>query len=925
MVVTSPEEPQLANIPLLFGIDLTKPGESLDRVQSLSPDQRRRTTLLVTAALEDRESVDEVEQIIDRLITSVRGTSPLRALGLRLANASPSIEGYGIKRLAVKSQGLGVADRLLVAPPAIASLAPLYQTGAQAYFDEILVASSLLEEAAAWLHEKDPAKRIAAIVGPREDGILYEGSAALAAGATIAFLTTRAANGAAIERFNREMAGDHAVDTAAGVEILDRSGRALDQEAIVFVRGEDLRSVIVVPDERESWRIASLAGDDFLDPKRVSATGASPLRDTGAKEGRFLIAIAPSDEPWFLTVGRPNLTDASITRETIEITTQRGISVEEIIRNHQAWHAHQKSIEPRYIAWNETKLRFGIGPGGDTIEATIGGELFSDPRGLSDWVWREFFINGVRWKYGRIPELPIIQPEKVTKIPLDIQLTNDYRYQLVGETNVRGHRVYEVRFDPPADAARDIPLYRGTVWIDTRNWARIRIAMVQLNLTGEILSNEERVDFTPFDSVTGAMVTAHEADQPSGSSLVWLPVAVGAQQVLSTAGRATVVLRSTDLSRFELHPETFDERHRQASASDHRMVRETEAGLRYLERTGDGQRVVKDGFDTARLFLLGGLHHDAGLEFPVVPLGGLDYFNFDLWNRGLQTNIFFAGVILAANLTDPSFRNSRTSVGADLFGIAIPFENSMYREGEEHRGETVKALPVKLTGRIGRPIFGFGKIDLAVELAHESYQRAEDTAVDFAIPSDTFVITPSLHLRYDRAGYSLAGSYERGERSTWTPWGDLGEYDESQRDFSRYGLSLSRAFFLPNFQRIGVELDYLGGTDLDRFSKYELGFFGASRVRGIQSGSVRAERAVMAHLSYGFVFSRQLRIEAFYDHALVDDRFSGIRREPFQGVGIGGQTIGPKGTILRFDLGKTVGRNAQDDFVANVIFLKIFG
>ena len=73
-----------------------------------------------------------------------------------------------------------------------------------------------------------------------------------------------------------------------------------------------------------------------------------------------------------------------------------------------------------------------------------------------------------------------------------------------------------------------------------------------------------------------------------------------------------------------------------------------------------------------------------------------------------------------------------------------------------------------------------------------------------------------------------------------------------------------------------------------------------------------------------FVFSDQFRIESYYDYALVTDRTAGYDREPFQGVGIGGQTIGPWGTLVRLDIGKTVGRNAQSGFVANVVLLKLF-
>ena len=119
-------------------------------------------------------------------------------------------------------------------------------------------------------------------------------------------------------------------------------------------------------------------------------------------------------------------------------------------------------------------------------------------------------------------------------------------------------------------------------------------------------------------------------------------------------------------------------------------------------------------------------------------------------------------------------------------------------------------------------------------------------------------------------------------------------------------------------------MNYLDGKNLDRFSKYELGFFGSQRVHGVQSGSVRAERAFIGHLSYGFVLSEQFRLEAFYDHAVLDDTTAGLRRAPFQGLGIAGQTVGPYGTLLRLDIGKTIGRNSQDGFVANVVFLKLF-
>ena len=47
--------------------------------------------------------------------------------------------------------------------------------------------------------------------------------------------------------------------------------------------------------------------------------------------------------------------------------------------------------------------------------------------------------------------------------------------------------MYVVRFVAPQNAPESLPLYRGTVWIDTRTWAIVRLSMVQMHLACEVL------------------------------------------------------------------------------------------------------------------------------------------------------------------------------------------------------------------------------------------------------------------------------------------------------------------------------------------------------------------------------------------------------------------------------------------------------
>lgn len=886
-----------------------------------APANAAQTALVVEYAIEgEKDPLVQIEEHTKTIIDWAGSHGPFDSLGVSVTTTDPALAAFAVKRLAVTAQGLDVAKRIVL--PQNQDLIALFDNGAGGYFDAVIVEPAQIASTLAVLAERDPAKKIYAVVTIESPNAIFDLAKALSAGAARAY-ANGAADPAALAQFNRSMTGDWAYDSTSKIAVLDAKGSEIEMPVLSFVRGEDLRTMLIPRGDAAAPSILALPVDRYMKPRRVDAAGEREITDTGKRANRLLVGSPKTTKPYAVVVEYAEKPNRNVTRESISVATERGISVEEVIRNHQAYDAYQESIQPRYIARNTTKLRFEIGNGGDALETAISGDYFSDPNGRADWVWSEFLINGVKWKYGRIPELPLIQPEKVTQLPLDLHLTNEYRYELVRTTDLLGYRTYEVRFAPPKNAPENLPLYRGTVWIDARTWARVRISMIQLNLSGEVLSNEERVDFVPFSRDTKQPLTNAEAASTDARALIWLPVEVGAQQVISAAGRANVIQRATTFTNFRLEPQEFETLLAQVSSSDARMVRETSAGLRYLEKRG-GERVVKEGFDTSQLFMLGGIHHDAGLEFPVVPLGGVDYFNFNLANRGIQTNVFFAGVVIAANATKPSVAGTRMNVGADFFGIAVPTSSAVYRGGEERVEETVRALPTSLSLRAGHPVLQFGKIDVSLGIDHAFYSEGEDTADGYLIPSDTFTIRPGINGTYARRGYTLSGFYEYARRTKWEPWGNLAEFNPNQKSYTRFGGSVGKSFFLPKFQRISIDMNYLDGKRLDRFSKYELGFFGAQRVHGVKSGSVHAGRAILAHLSYGFVFSQQFRLEALYDHALIDDEDAGLTREPFQGIGIAGQTVGPYGTLLRLDIGKTIGRNAQGGFVANVVFLKLF-
>ncbi len=890
--------------------------------ESLEPSDRARLVLVIDLN-ELGEDLGVIDQRLRQIAQSIAEGGSVAAAGLVVPSQPSANFGWAARRFSVLLQSEKAANGMIVAPAAVSSLDALVPMDVVPYFDIILVDSIPVEEALLWTVEHDPSKRIHALVNVTNLNPLFDAATALAAGATVAYLPPDSVDQTVVASVDGVLTGDWAADSTSSSTMLSSKGEDdASQQTVTFVRGEDLRTLVIPSGSAAGATILSVDGRDLSNPRLIRRE-ITPATDTGERGGRLLVGIPAPDSPFALLFDRPRIDDPSIQREEVDVAGVRTVPVEEIVRAHQAYWDFQRDKQPLYIANNQTSLRFSIGTSGDVVESTIRGPQFFSPS-TSDWLWEELYINGVRWKYGRIPELPLIQPEKVTQMPLEIHLSGDYRYQLIRETERDGYQTWEVGFEPPLDAPDSLPLYRGRVWIDKRTNARVALSMVQLHLSGDVLSNEETISYAPFNRNDWTLLTVEQSKSRDPRELLWLPVRIAAQQTFSVAGRSTPILRSTDFSSFEIEPDHFEERRLEAHASQFRMVRDTERGLRYLEPGEGDERVVQEGIDSSRLFLLGGLQHDDGLEYGVLPLGGVDYFNFDLFDRGIQTNVFFAGVILAANATDPSFMGSRFNVGVDAFALAIPFENSIYRGGEEVEDEAIEAHPFSFSLRAGHPFAEFGKIDASIGMTWVKFGRAETTREDYGIPADTLVLSPALNIRYDRWGYSVATYYEYNTRSDWEPWGVLAEYSDEQKDFDKFGASISKSFHLPNFQRISAGLEWVGGNDLDRFSKYSIDFWGSTRVRGFSSSSVKAEEGWFAHLSYGLVLSDQLRVEAFYDAARLDDEVSGYDGEIFQGVGLAGQTIGPWGTLIRFDVGKSVGDNSQDGVVASVLFLKLF-
>ncbi len=599
------------------------------------------------------------------------------------------------------------------------------------------------------------------------------------------------------------------------------------------------------------------------------------------------------------------------TRAAVDVGATRGLSAEEIIARERAWDAGQRAKYETYSANLDTSLRFRIAEFQDSLDLTIRGPYFAAKGKPADWVWQEFFLNGVRWKGRTIPRLPILQPEKVTTLPLDIRLSEDYHYELSGETTIEERPAYRIDFRPKG-AAADKPLYRGTAWIDRETFALLRRESIQLNLKGDTLSNVQ---------------TEYYRAVPSRPEVV-LPLEIRGQQVFSTAGRVTAIERYVVMSDVLIDPPDFASRLAEAYASKLQIVRDTDQGLRYLvpDKANPAERVVENGMTRRSLFGLTGVFYQRSSDYPF-PLLGLQYFDFDLFGKQKQLSVFFAGVLLFANYSDPAFLGTRMDLGADLYGQAIPFVEQSYRGGEEILSERVKHLTEFGQVNLGLPIGPYFKTSLGLFGQWDNFQRDSDTGPNFVTPVDTMTYGAELRLAWNQDGYNLVAKGSYASRDHWEPWGDSATsgYDPSQKTYWKYSAELTKGFYFSKFRKLGVSVSYLDGQRLDRWSRWDFGPFTTTKLAGFPSGSVRADSAILNNLSYGVNLGEVLRFGINYDQALVTEKLAGYDHTYFSGAGLDLETNGPwDNTRIRIETGYPVVAHGVKGLTLNFNFLKVF-
>jgi hypothetical protein len=592
--------------------------------------------------------------------------------------------------------------------------------------------------------------------------------------------------------------------------------------------------------------------------------------------------------------GRPMLVDfngeaSEVFAQRSEVAAERLLSVEEIIARHRVQQAAQDLRLQHYSARVLMEQHFRptvADPGYDVVTEN---RFFSGRDGV-EWEELSFSVNGSHWGPDR-PPFPLLQAEKVLSLPLQLRFGSDYRYRLDGVERVDGFDCYAVKFDP-LDSTRS--LYRGTVWIDRRTFARVKVQAVQTNLSAPVVSNEEEQRYRPVASVDGNPLFLFEG--------------MIARQIVMIAGRNLLVEKSVKFSDFVVNGADFAELRQAARAGERIMYKETDQGLRYYVKQGAG-RVVSDRATHKAKAMAMGVTIDPSFGFPL-PIFGINYLNFALGGRqDTQLAMLFAGVLAAINVQRPKIGKTPFDASVDLFVIAVPSSDRIHDAQGERSGERVITWPETTGLNLGWQYTPFQKGTFQYQFRFDGYHEDTTTADAFQPPSSTITNGLGGAYEYRRGGYSFVANGAWYKRANWKPWGLAdpsapgGGLEVPQQTYIRYSASLSRDVFLGIFQKLHFNGAYFGGKHLDRFSRYQFGLFDDTRIHGVPASGLRFDELAMVRGSYTFNIFEQYRIDLFLERASGRDRDVGPDWQSLTGTGIALNVRAPFGTILRADVG----------------------
>jgi len=574
----------------------------------------------------------------------------------------------------------------------------------------------------------------------------------------------------------------------------------------------------------------------------------------------------------------------------VEVRSGVDLSVEEIIARWQQYREEQKRRLDHYQASSFMNLHFESTSVAQAFDISMRLRQFSERGGKMELEQTEFYVNGVKFSHKHEFPLPQLEPGKVLSQPLELTLNERYSYKLLGTEQINGAQCYVVGVEPKA---QDENLYSGKIWIDGVSFREVRQTLNQRGAKSSIVVNAETQNF--------ALVNDGQGNQFNLLSSIY------AQQTLNAAGRDFQLQRTLKFSDYAINTPHYTEDLTAAHRSDAPMYRETDQGLREL-KIKDGERVVQQTSDKRIVSLVGGAFYQGTYSFPI-PIAGISMADFDYRHTGAQLSVFFAGPLLATDLSKQY--GTKYRLAADLALDALPGENRIYNGNTENTEEEIWTWEQTLGARASWQATNHFSATAFTYLAYDIFRRTSDTSNQYALPRNGVALLPGVQLRLTEKGYIFTADGTRGERLDWKQFGCTAlpsicaaqslpsKLPLLQSAYTLYDADLNKDYYIGKFTKGGWDMAYYGGDQLDRFSRYFPSFFSTPRIHGIPGGTDSFDAIAMSNVHYGFNVMDLVKFEGMYSYARARNLDESSHFRKFDGLETNFNTGGPMGTLIQ--------------------------
>lgn len=491
-------------------------------------------------------------------------------------------------------------------------------------------------------------------------------------------------------------------------------------------------------------------------------------------------------------------------------------------------------------------------------------------------------FNGVTAKLDGEVQLPLIESRQSMSLPVALGMTERYRYRDGGSAGPGRRRL---RFEP-VDA--DPLLYSGDLEVE--------------EATGRILvERRERADLPGTVKSEREILTYGEA-----APGLWRPVAVQTFERWVSADGVVQVQRRFTYRDFQVNGEGFEAARAAARASGATMLKVTPEGARYFTKQADGTRKIEEKPKSSGRALAAVVLADPGLTPPVAPLGGLLYFDYNAFGKGVQLNALTAILFNTASLAIPrglgSFDVSADATALLLKGTERPVVNGRLSD-RDGVGRRFGKMGLELGRDLG---LGF-RLEGRGDFEYDDFSEGDSKyrTPGYQLPPSGLTRIGTLQGSWLFRGFQVRAYHGWGRRpdGTYGLAADLQEVPDGG-DFRRWGGSLGLDREVSPGLWFHGEAGWASGRAFDRFKALDVGGLGGVvRIAGIRANAITADRLSYAKTALAIPSGPNLRLSLSLEYArarsLDDQKTYGMG-----GVGVTGDLPGFwLFTAVRVDLG----------------------